>query len=223
MNDEIVGYVCPICDTPNPLSTNYCLKCGHWLLDTNTKARPIAKREYKRYFKNNSIGSKVVSIIKWLVVAILLIFVVMVILVACHLPSSTTNNVPVTKQVATLSPADFKTQSITIPYDDIARQTEDYVGKKTILTGQVIQIEEGPNNQIIMRVNMTKGQYGIYKDTVWVDYTYKQGEKRFLEKDIVNIWGSVTGRKTYTSAMKVDITIPEINAYIIEMAPQSNT
>ena len=50
--EEIIGYVCPICDTPNPISTNYCVKCGHWLLDADSSytAKPITKKGLKKYF-----------------------------------------------------------------------------------------------------------------------------------------------------------------------------
>ena len=276
-NDEIVGYACPICDTPNPKTARYCVKCGHWLFDTYSayEAKPITKKGFKKYFTGTkdatkemntnhrlsvaigvalliawyflgSINTKtglslliiligVISIIKPLAflgirsrlkgVSVLIMGMTILVIGSSYYQPVSTPNYPsalsspvILSNPISLSPDEFKAQSVAVLYDDIARQTENFIGKKVILSGQIIQIEEGPDNQIIMRVNITKGQYGIYKDTVWIDYTYKQGEKRFLEKDIINLWGTVTGRKTYTSAMHVAITIPEIDATIIEMA-----
>lgn len=154
----------------------------------------------------------------------LVIGIVVLFISATYLPQSTqTLSNQATPPAVSLNPAEFKAQSVTISYDDLARQTENYLNKKVTFTGQVVQIEEASNSQIIMRVNATKDQYGVYTNTIWVNYSYKQGEKRFLENDIVNLWGAVKGRKTYTSALHIQVTIPEINASIIEISGTSNT
>lgn len=51
-DSEIIGYACPICDTPNPKAVKYCIKCGHWLFDaySSHEAKPITKKEFKKYF-----------------------------------------------------------------------------------------------------------------------------------------------------------------------------
>ena len=74
MSDEIVGYACPICNTPNPLSTNYCLKCSHWLLDTKMKSKPITKKEYKKYFSGTKGTSKKLLISGLIMLAIIASF-----------------------------------------------------------------------------------------------------------------------------------------------------
>lgn len=153
----------------------------------------------------------------------LVISIVVLFISATYLPQSTqTLSNQAAPPAVSLNTAEFKAQSVTISYNDLARQTENYLNKKVTFTGQVVQIEEASNSQIIMRVNATKDQYGVYTNTIWVNYSYKQGEKRFLENDIVNLWGAVKGRKTYTSALHIQVTIPEINASIIEISGTSN-
>lgn len=51
-DSNIIGYMCPLCNTPNPEAAKYCVKCGHWLFDTNYEAKPLTKKEYKKYFGN---------------------------------------------------------------------------------------------------------------------------------------------------------------------------
>ena len=77
-------------------------------------------------------------------------------------------------------------------------------------------------SQVVLRVNVTKGQYDIYKDTIWVNYSYKEGEKRILEKDVINLWGQVKGRKTYSAVLGTQITIPEIDSRFTEIVGKSN-
>lgn len=50
---HILGYICPICKTPNPKNVNYCTQCGQWLLNPNMEAKPLTKSEYKKYFESS--------------------------------------------------------------------------------------------------------------------------------------------------------------------------
>mgnify|MGYP001347489209 CR=1 FL=1 len=52
-NNGIVGYLCPVCKTPNPKHVEYCVKCGNWLLSTINQAQPITQDEYNKYFSGN--------------------------------------------------------------------------------------------------------------------------------------------------------------------------
>ena len=69
-----------------------------------------------------------------------------------------------------------------------------------------------------MRINVTRGDYGIWNDTVYVIYKYKDGESKFLEDDIVNLYGTYTGLYSYKSVLGGTVTIPGINAKHIEFA-----
>lgn len=262
---EIYGYVCPICDTPNPNMVKHCVKCGHWLLDTVYEAKPLTKKEFKKYFSgaNQKLSSKkkgvsiiillllatiyllgstntkiligllvtmvgIICIIKPIYIiginsrrkglAILVIGILVLFMGAANSTQSMYISSKKTVSSIDINPSEFKSQSTMITYENLARQTEGHINQKVTIIGEVIQIQEVTNNQIIMLINVTKNQYGFYTDTTWVNYTYKQGENRYLEKDILNVWGIVKGRKTYKSVLNAQITLPEIDAKIIEIA-----
>lgn len=103
-----------------------------------------------------------------------------------------------------------------ISYDHIAREPDKYSGKKVQFVGEIIQAQE-VGSSIILRVNVTETDFGLFEDTIWVNYTYQENQKRLLEEDIVYIWGEIQGLKTYESVLGASITIPEINARSIEV------
>lgn len=254
---NIVGYMCPLCKTPNPEAVKYCVKCGHWMLDTITPAKPITKEEYKNYFEESKLDGKrgkykalifwflitllflVASVDAKMLLSFLVIFVgiisiikpikflgiksrgkggivsVIGIIILFVSASLLTPDVP-TSVDTTTSIDEYKAQSITIPYDDLIRETDKYIGTIVNFSGRVVEVQEvGPN--IFLRVNITKSEYGFYDDTIWVNYSLKEDEKRIIDDDIVNLWGEVKGRKTYTAILGNRITIPEINARKIEI------
>ncbi|MGA9174376.1 MAG: hypothetical protein WBZ33_10440 [Thermoactinomyces sp.] len=66
-----------------------------------------------------------------------------------------------------------------------------------------------------MRLAVTKDPYigWNYNDVIWVDYL---GTTDYVEDDVVTIYGTVLGSKTYTSQAGWEITLPEVNALYIE-------
>jgi hypothetical protein len=93
----------------------------------------------------------------------------------------------------------------------IGRAIQSFLPQRVVFTGKVVQVLE-MGSKTAMRVNVTKGEYGIWDDTVWVNYTRKSGESRILEDDIIKFWGTVKGRRTYTAVLGQEITLPEIDA-----------
>ncbi len=127
-----------------------------------------------------------------------------------------------------LSPLDAaKAQAVTIPYDDLFRYNEQHVGKTVRYVGQVLQVQEKEclifcdesDTGYIMRVAVTKGSYGFWDDPIWVDYS---GTQRFLEDDIVTVWGVVDGLEKYTAVLGNQVTIPRIKAIDIQLGEISN-
>lgn len=103
-------------------------------------------------------------------------------------------------------------------YKEIARNPNNYKGKRAKFTGEVIQVQEGYNNNVVLRVNITKGEYGMWEDTIWVDYKYtNSNESKILENDIINIYGEMQGQKSYTSILGSQVTLPQINAKYISI------
>jgi uncharacterized membrane protein YcgQ (UPF0703/DUF1980 family) len=115
---------------------------------------------------------------------------------------------------------EFKIQCNYIPYDitynDIAREPDKYKGVKIEFEGKVAQVQES-GSDVILRVNITPEEYGIYKDTIWVNYTNSSDKRKILEDDIVDIWGVLNGTKTYTAILGNKITIPKVDTRSIEI------
>lgn len=95
-----------------------------------------------------------------------------------------------------------------ISYDDLFRDNEDYIGCIVYFRGEIIQVREflGAYD---WRVATGESQYlGYIEDIVWVNYS----GPRFLEGDLIDFCGEVTGLKTYTAIFGQQVTIPEIKA-----------
>ncbi len=103
----------------------------------------------------------------------------------------------------------------TYKYKDIARNPDKYYGKRAKFKGEVVQVIEGYLD-ITLRVDVTKGKYGIYTDTMYVVYTPKSStESRILEDDIITIYGELAGIETYETVMGAKVSIPRIDAEYI--------
>lgn len=108
----------------------------------------------------------------------------------------------------------LKSQAITIEYDDLFRNNEDHVGKTVRFVGEVLEFQEKPcilceDKQYLLRVAVTEGAYGIWDDPLLVQYS---GKDRFLDEDIVTLWGTVEGLTSYTAVLGNTVTLPEISA-----------
>ena len=93
-------------------------------------------------------------------------------------------------------------------YDDLARNTEAWVGRTVHIEGEVIQVLESWREQQL-RVNMTwvPSAGGYYKDTVFV---HLLGAGRVLEGDRRRFDAVVNGRISYTTVLGARITLPEL-------------
>lgn len=99
---------------------------------------------------------------------------------------------------------------VQITYDQLARNPDDYIGKAVWFRGKIVQVVDNYH----YRVNITQDAYG-WDDTVYVDIPFdsiKEFEGKLLEDDIITVYGSGSGTKTYTSIFGASITIPEVEA-----------
>lgn len=118
--------------------------------------------------------------------------------------------------VATESPEQFKSQCTQLDYTQLARNPDKYKEQKISYVGKVVQVQES-GNDVVMRVNVSKGEWDFWEDTIWVNYTKQPGSNRILENDVIQLWGTVQGLKKYTAVMGNEIAIPEINAKYVEL------
>lgn len=92
-----------------------------------------------------------------------------------------------------------------ITYNNLARNPEDYVGKKVKFKGKVVQVIEGDDSvQIRLAVNKD------YDTILFCEYDSSIVSSRVLEDDIITIYGTSAGTISYQSTMGGKITIPAV-------------
>ncbi|MGM9552487.1 MAG: hypothetical protein ACI3XA_09570 [Clostridia bacterium] len=110
----------------------------------------------------------------------------------------------------------YKESCVKYDYKTIARDPDKYMFTYGKYTGKVVQVLED-GNDIQLRVNITRGSYGYYSDTIYVMYTKKSGESRILEDDIITLYGMNMGTISYESVLGSTITIPCVYAKYIDL------
>lgn len=127
-----------------------------------------------------------------------------------------------TADLQTAETLDKKTQYIsqceTVSYEDVARTPDNYKNKKIIVSGEVIQVQEGLFNSVVMRV----GSNGAYDDIWYVTYTKTKDEANILENDKIVIYGECTGTETYTTVLGSSVTIPSVEMVYYELNQSSD-
>ncbi len=113
-----------------------------------------------------------------------------------------------------LTEEEYMAECSSYDYETISRYPNDYIGQKAVFLGKVVQVQES-GNRMVIRLNVTAGEYGMWKDTIYIDYTKSSDDPRILEDDIISVFGELNGIKTYTSTMDVSISIPHIKAKYI--------
>src|SRR5262245_35146968 len=91
-----------------------------------------------------------------------------------------------------------------------SREPKKFAGNSVVINqAKVIQVIENDDDEIILRVSVTKGAYGFWTDTVYITYTRKsEDEPHILDGDFVKISGEFKGLHSYSSVMAGKITIP---------------
>lgn len=117
----------------------------------------------------------------------------------------------------TIDEATFKASCQSIPYDELARNGDNYKYTPITFRGEIIQVMEG-NGFTSYRINVTKGSYDIWEDTMYVQYTLKEGQSRFLEDDIVTVYGTCMGLYSYETVLGSNVTIPSAVAEYMELS-----
>lgn len=116
-----------------------------------------------------------------------------------------------------LSEDEYKAQCSTVSYEDIARNPNNYIGQKAYFKGKVVQVQE-IGKSVVLRINTKQGQYGLWDDTVYVDYKRKDDkESRVLEEDIVTVYGEIKGIKKYMAVLGNQVSIPHLKAEYIDI------
>ncbi len=141
--------------------------------------------------------------------------------------SGEASSIPVSSQAQassvapSISPEEEKSNYIAqckkFDFKTVSRNPDKYKGEYYAITGEVIQATEGYFNQVDLRVNVTKDEYGYWDDTIYVTITIPAGEDKILENDIITLYGQCDGNYSYTSVLGASISLPKISAEYYEL------
>lgn len=204
---------CRKCGQVVPDEDKFCASCGESKENNGTEAPEPDGKKRKKPKKEKSKTQKMTSNIGWGIFGLFLF-------VGIFGGDSTPPYTPPTYSATEL--VDYKNACETYDYQTIFRDSGQYIGKKATFTGKVVQAQYS-GSKVILRVNVTVsessfGTYVSYSDTIWVSYYPAANESRILEDDIITIYGELTGTYSYTSVLGGEITIPSIQAVIIEQS-----
>lgn len=102
--------------------------------------------------------------------------------------------------------AQLQAAAVTVPYDDLARSTEQHTGKYLDMGGKVVQvIEDGNGAGLRVLVD------GDIDQAVYVQYP-GYDKQRVLVNDMVQMVARVDGRVTYKTVLGSEVTVPALTA-----------
>lgn len=121
-------------------------------------------------------------------------------------------NTPAPTATATRTPAEWQAAAQPVGFEELARDTEAWVGKLVHLRGEVVQVSEAGSNGAVLRVNVTEAPSGFWTDTVWVEYPGYGPGQRVLEDDLIEFVAQIDGREKYQAVLGQEITLPGMTA-----------
>lgn len=180
--------VCPFCAETIKAAANVCRYCGRDLLPE--KATKIKKPV--------SIGKQIFSGITLTILLLGGIYLLYAVMYNIDRWSSASTMPP----VPTLTATQIRDQAITISYDDLARNTEDYVGKIVHFKGNVLQVMGDPQSDDGAQLRVSVDGIGN------VVYLFYDSGPRVLVGDIIDFYATVDGRLTYEAILGNQVTLP---------------
>lgn len=96
-------------------------------------------------------------------------------------------------------------------YEQLARNPDSYMMQKVKFSGKVLQAETGDTSYMRLAINSD------YDTILFVTYGKDVVDYRLLEDDMVTVYGESYGVYSYEAVSGATITLPWINADIIEM------
>lgn len=116
---------------------------------------------------------------------------------------------------------EYKDNCRPITYEQIMRETDMMKGQYVTTTGKVSQVM--PDG--ILRVDLTKDEYGLYSDSIVVYYSSNDSGFNVIEGDIITVWGTANGAEIFKSSMlenEREIEVATIGAKYIELQESKN-
>jgi len=126
---------------------------------------------------------------------------------------------PGSNNVIVVTPGEPTRELQTLTYEQMARTPQNYVGETVALQGKVVQVEE-EGDDLVLRVNITRGEYSSWTDTIVIAYHHKGPLiRRVLENDIIAVEGEYRGLTSYESIFHQKVTLPFVFATELKIWP----
>jgi hypothetical protein len=110
------------------------------------------------------------------------------------------------------TPEQYKASAVTIPYNQLNKNPDEYVGKVVKYRGQIFQIQEEAGEGVML-LSVTQVYEDLWNDNIWVNY---DKHINAAEKAIVTVYGEITGQKSYKTQIGGETYVPEMKAKYIE-------
>ena len=124
------------------------------------------------------------------------------------------------------SPEELKSEYIEstkeYSYEDMLRNAEENLDKPAVMTGEISQVQE-QDDLILLHMNITQNEYGYWEDDIFVGFAQEDKDKdpdavsRFMEDDVVTVYGDIREPFTYKTVMNEERTVPLIRARYIKL------
>lgn len=110
----------------------------------------------------------------------------------------------------------FKSTCEKISYEDLSRNPDNYKEKHICFTGKIVQIVSEKEKKSVFRIDVTKDEYGFYKDTIYAEITNYNMNSRILDDDIIEVCGISKGLYEYTGVLGTHVAIPHVDVAFYE-------
>jgi hypothetical protein len=123
--------------------------------------------------------------------------------------------------IESYSTQEVKTGARQIPYDELARDIEEYRGTSIYQTGEIIQHQE---NDELHGFNISIGK--VENTDTWdpsKNVVVLWDGERFIEGDVVEFWGVVEGYEQYETVFGSQTNVPQITAVDVNLLEETDT
>jgi len=191
-----------------------CKQCGTEITEKRIRCPNCgAELEYKK-----SIGKLFIEGFAYCICLIVMIFALLLFgaFLISDVDDTTTPKVtPTVTPIVTTE--DIKNSASPISYDELMRNSDNYIGNIVYKRGEILQVNERQSNKYVLRVATQQSTYGYYEDIIWVEYK----GNRLLEGDIIDIWGESEGLETYEALLGNHVTIPKMDSLHVELVTKA--
>lgn len=144
---------------------------------------------------------------------VIVVLVLFIIIGSSGSDDTSTPSTPSTDEpVVTETKEEYIASCQALPFEDLARNPDNWKGTRLTYTGQVIQVSEPSyGDTVTLRINVTQDEYGWWEDTILATVEIPQGNDRILEEDVIVFYGECDGLYTYESVIGSSVSVPKID------------